>query len=207
MSNLMSIFVTLIVLISSSAIICISLVKIGQTWARTFSHTATIFILPVTTFVITKAIGSNIALSLGMVGALSIVRFRNPVKSPFELTVYFAVITLGITASVGLKYVVFYLSALIAIFVMFAVGEKIFISFKKVPLFRASFSEGNQMSVLSVRTTREIVDIQNESIITSIRHEDGEYEYIFCSTDFEVLKATKNALVESVEDLDYSLVR
>ena len=36
-------------------------------------------------------------LSLGMIGALSIVRFRNPIRSPFELTVYFLSITLGIT--------------------------------------------------------------------------------------------------------------
>ena len=46
-------------------------------------------LLPAITFVITKVIAGNIALSLGMIGALSIVRFRNPVKSSLELTIYF----------------------------------------------------------------------------------------------------------------------
>ena len=46
-------------------------------------------LLPVTGFVITSAISNNIALSLGMVGALSIVRFRTPIKNPLELVIYF----------------------------------------------------------------------------------------------------------------------
>ena len=51
-----------------------------------------------------------------MVGALSIVRFRNPVKSPFELAVYFGSITMGIAASVSLPWLIFFaLSILIAL--------------------------------------------------------------------------------------------
>lgn len=57
-------------------------------------------LLPVTGFVITSAISNNIALSLGMVGALSIVRFRTPIKNPLELVIYFFLITLGIVTNV-----------------------------------------------------------------------------------------------------------
>ena len=58
------------------------------------------FVLPIITFVITKTIYGNIALSLGMIGALSIVRFRHPVKSVLELIIYFDLITIGIATSV-----------------------------------------------------------------------------------------------------------
>ena len=75
----------------------------GQTWIKTIAHTSTLLLLPILTYVITSVISGNIALSLGMVGALSIVRFRNPVRSPLELSVYFGAITLGITASVSVK--------------------------------------------------------------------------------------------------------
>ena len=54
-------------------------------------------VLPIITYVITNTISNNIALSLGMIGALSIVRFRHPVKSPLELVIYFALITVGIS--------------------------------------------------------------------------------------------------------------
>ena len=52
--------------------------------------------------VITVVIGSNIALSLGMIGALSIIRFRTPVRSSYELTIYFLLLTIGIAAKVHL---------------------------------------------------------------------------------------------------------
>ena len=64
-------------------------------------------LLPPITFVVTKLISGNITLSLGMVGALSIVRFRNPVKSSLELTIYFLLITIGIACSVFYKWGIF----------------------------------------------------------------------------------------------------
>ena len=91
----------LFLLVISSIGLRLILQLIGQTWVVTYAHTFTIVALPVITFVITSVISGNIALSLGMVGALSIVRFRNPVKSPFELVIYFALITIGIATSIN----------------------------------------------------------------------------------------------------------
>ena len=71
------------------------------------SHTATLFVLPIIAFIITRVISGNIALSLGLVGALSIVRFRNPVRSPLELSVYFGAITMGIAGAVSKFYLIF----------------------------------------------------------------------------------------------------
>lgn len=74
-----------------------TLVLSGQHWARTYSNSLTYLLLPVIGLTITQIISGNIALSLGMVGALSIIRFRHPVKSPLELTIYFLLLTIGIT--------------------------------------------------------------------------------------------------------------
>ena len=57
-------------------------------------------------YLITEVISSNIALSLGMVGALSIVRFRTPVKSPLELVNYFMLITIGIVLNANPNYAI-----------------------------------------------------------------------------------------------------
>ena len=76
-----------------------SLTFTGQAWAKSHAQTVT-FMLLIITYVITKTISGNIALSLGMIGALSIVRFRHPVKSALELVIYFALITIGIATSV-----------------------------------------------------------------------------------------------------------
>ncbi|MDC0435757.1 DUF4956 domain-containing protein [Pelagibacteraceae bacterium] len=59
-------------------------------------------ILPVLGFTITTVIGTNLALSLGMIGALSIIRFRTPVRSSYELVIYFILLTVGVAAHVDL---------------------------------------------------------------------------------------------------------
>jgi hypothetical protein len=56
-----------------------------------------------------------------MVGALSIIRFRNPVRSPLELSLYFILITLGISAYVSIK--------ISAIFIIFIFILGLFIKF------------------------------------------------------------------------------
>ena len=76
----------------------------NQKWVTTFQHTMSFIMLPVITFTITKVISGSIPLALGMVGALSIVRFRHPVKNSFELILYFALITIGIACATRLIY-------------------------------------------------------------------------------------------------------
>ena len=88
----------------SGLLIKLSLSIAKQTWSNNYQYTLICLILPIITFVITKVIANNIALSLGMVGALSIVRFRNPVKNSLELVIYFALIAVGISAGVNINY-------------------------------------------------------------------------------------------------------
>ena len=54
------------------------------------------------TAMIILAIGSNVILSLGMVGALSIVRFRSAVKDPMDIAYLFWAISAGIVLGAGL---------------------------------------------------------------------------------------------------------
>ena len=57
----------LILLISSGLILRFSLTFAGQAWAKSHAQTVSFMILPVITYVITKTITGNIALSLGMI--------------------------------------------------------------------------------------------------------------------------------------------
>ena len=72
----------------------------NERWLKNYSQILVFTLLPVTGYLITSVISNNIALSLGMVGALSIVRFRTPVKNPSELVTYFILITIGIVVNV-----------------------------------------------------------------------------------------------------------
>lgn len=68
----------------------------------------------VTSFVI-MTISSNVVLSLGMVGALSIVRFRAAVKDPLDIGFLFWGIAAGITAGAQLYWVALLGTAVIAV--------------------------------------------------------------------------------------------
>jgi uncharacterized membrane protein YhiD involved in acid resistance len=58
--------------------------------------------LTVITTPVVMCIGSSIALSMGMVGALSIVRFRTAVKEPLDTAYMFWALTMGILLGAGL---------------------------------------------------------------------------------------------------------
>ena len=77
--------------------------KFSYKWLRNNFNIYVGITLPVIGLVITTVIGSNIALSIGMIGALSIVRFRTPIRTPYELVHYFSLLTIGISAKVDLS--------------------------------------------------------------------------------------------------------
>ena len=52
-------------------------------------------ILSITTFLVISVVKSSLALSLGLVGALSVIRFRTPIKEPEELSYLFLAIGIG----------------------------------------------------------------------------------------------------------------
>jgi len=139
--------------------VMLSLVK--QKWASTYHHTMSYTLLPVITFVITTVITGNIALSLGMIGALSIVRFRNPVKNPFELVIFFALITIGISMSVDIKFGL--LLALVINFTIFAsyLFEIVARRFD-FHIFTLSFEEGNSNNIIEIQANQEI-DLLHDS--------------------------------------------
>lgn len=72
----------------------------GVVYSKAFS--LCILLLAMVTAMIIRTISSNISLSLGMVGALSIVRFRTAVKEPVDTGFMFWGITAGIMAGAGL---------------------------------------------------------------------------------------------------------
>lgn len=72
----------------------------GVIYSRTFA--VTLVGMTVLTCMVTLAISTNVVISLGMVGALSIVRFRTAVKDPMDLLYLFWAITTGITSGAGM---------------------------------------------------------------------------------------------------------
>jgi len=154
------------------------LVFCGQRWANTYHHLATYIILPVIALMITTVIKNDIALSLGMIGALSIVRFRNPVKNPFELVMFFGLMTIGIVASVAI-----YLSTFLYIIIIFSIsGIRLFDFLSKkigFNIFQYSFGEGNLIYTIEISSSKELPKLQDKKELINYYIDNKEKKYFY----------------------------
>lgn len=92
----------------------------GTSYSRKFN--VSLMTLTVLTAVVMTVIGNNIALSLGMVGALSIVRFRTAIKDSRDTTYIFWTIVVGICCGVG-DYLVASIGSLVIFIMLFLFGR------------------------------------------------------------------------------------
>lgn len=100
----------------------------------------------VTSFII-MTISANIVLSLGMVGALSIVRFRAAVKDPLDIGFLFWGIAAGLTAGAQLYWVALIGTAAIAVLYILLT---IFRKEKKSYLLIVRYDAASEMNVMGV---------------------------------------------------------
>ncbi len=132
------------------------LIIAGQRWANTYHHLGSYVLLPIISLVISSIIKDDIALSLGMIGALSIVRFRNPVKSPFELVMFFALVTLGVCAGVNINLCQKLFIMIVLIILGLKILDKLLTKLINVSLFQYSFGDGNLSFSLEIETSEEM---------------------------------------------------
>ena len=88
------------------------------------SFGVTLIALTMITTLVILAVTSNVVLSLGMVGALSIVRFRTAIKEPVEIAFLFWAIAAGIVLAAGLIPLAVFGSVLIGIILILFSGRR-----------------------------------------------------------------------------------
>ena len=157
---------SIILLVGSGLLLRFTLSLTGQAWAKSHAQTVAFMVLPVITYVITKTISGNIALSLGMIGALSIVRFRHPVKSALELIMYFALITIGIALSVRTKWAIQLVLCTVVIILLVKLVQKISNKFGK-SFYNYSFNEGNVSNTLEIFASQKIRSVEKSNYLVS----------------------------------------
>ncbi len=95
----------------------------GVMYSKNFN--ITLLLVTIITTMVMMIIGSNLALSLGMVGALSIIRFRTAVKDTKDSAFIFWTIAVGIACGVGI-YSIAILGSIIIAAILFFISKKVF---------------------------------------------------------------------------------
>ena len=105
-----------------SFVIQITYLKFSTSLSNKFDFSKNFIILGLTTTLVITIVKSSLALSLGLVGALSIVRFRAAIKEPEELVYLFLIISTGLGCGAGqLKITLIGILFAILIIIIFSV--------------------------------------------------------------------------------------
>ena len=88
-----------------SFILSTAYVYFGTSLANRRLFARNLVLIAMTTMLIITVVKSSLALSLGLVGALSIIRFRTPIKDPEELAFLFISIAIGLGMGAGQRII------------------------------------------------------------------------------------------------------
>ena len=164
------------------------------------SFGVTLVALTMITTLVILAVTSNVVLSLGMVGALSIVRFRTAIKEPLDIAFLFWAIAVGIVLAAGMIPLAVFGSVLIgAILLIFANRSDTTKPYIVVLSCDGPASEEAAMALLRENTKRCVV--KSKSVQRGLSELNLEVRLIGGDTDFinrlAELKGVQSAVLVS----------
>lgn len=153
----------------------------------------------VTTLVI-LAVTSNVVLSLGMVGALSIVRFRAAIKEPMEIVYLFWSVAAGIVIGAGMLPLAIVGSAIIGVILILFASKKVHDN--PYLLILNCLDETSENAALSIvqeavkkyTVKSKTVNSQGIEFTAEIRMKDGETAFI---NRLNEIQGVENAILVS----------
>lgn len=120
-------------------------------------------IVAMITSLIIISVASNIILSLGMVGALSIVRFRTALKNPFDTVFMFWAVGLGITIGAGLIVIAIISTFIIAVAIYLLIMLEVFVS-SYFLIIRSSDSSQEEAILNEVKSIFTKYTLKNKTV-------------------------------------------
>jgi len=169
----------------------------GFNWLKTMNQRLSYIIFPPAMSVISWTIAGNLGLSLGMIGALSIVRFRTPVKSPVELVFYFVLIVIGISITVAPIYT-------LLIFVLASLAPFIFKHLYNLGDSYYEFSE-NETELSKISLANFVLSGEEKNILKSIKNMNYKLLDLKSNEDDTVNLSFEVLNLDNYEDLKNQL--
>jgi len=94
--SILPILVNLVLVLALGQLLCLHYLRYSGALSNKRKFAPILLFIAATTMLVISVVKTSLALSLGLVGALSIIRFRTPIKEPEELAYLFLSVALGI---------------------------------------------------------------------------------------------------------------
>jgi uncharacterized membrane protein YhiD involved in acid resistance len=178
-------------------LVCIIWLLINFVYKKTFSgvlysnsFSLSLIGLSSVTCLIIMTITSNIILSLGMVGALSIVRFRSAIKDPIDIVFMFWSIAVGIACGAGFFTIAAYGSVLIAIALLLVSKYRILQS----PYLLVIQSKHECLDQIEKILKKETTTYLSKSVIASDET---------CESIFEIRTNKQKTIIQNIKSIEH----
>ena len=142
-----------------SIIVQIFYMRYSTTLSNKLDFSKNFVILGITTTIVITIVKSSLALSLGLLGALSIVRFRAAIKEPEELIYLFLVIAIGLGCGAGQ-------AKIITIGTLFSLLTIFFYNF----FYKGKFNKFSEILNLTINIDKNINDKEIDKIIQIVKN-------------------------------------
>ncbi|HHG84149.1 MAG TPA: DUF4956 domain-containing protein [Bacteroidetes bacterium] len=203
--NYIKFLLNLLVAAGLSSLLGVFYVRFGNAISNRRRFARNFLPLAMTTMVIIFIVKSSVALSLGLVGALSIVRFRSAIKDPEELTYLFFTIAVGLAAGAD--------EILIAICATAFIMGVLFLQsvFRKGTVFKSSDNMHLNLSS-SNKDLAGITKVLSDSFsfveLKRVDESDDRMDlsYVIAAKDIAEIEAARNKLQEIAPDIHISFV-
>jgi len=179
--------------------------KYGRTVRNRSQFSSNFIMLALATMLIIYIVKSSVALSLGLVGALSIVRFRAAIKEPEELTYLFLVIGIGLGMGANQPAITIIATVLILAIVF------LYMKTKKI-----SAHDLDSQMVLNISSKKMSENEINTTVANGFKNADlrrmstqGDVlymSYLIDANNFDQLSSVKSSLLEKDGELELSFI-
>lgn len=161
----------------------------GVTYSQNFN--VTLVMICMITTVIMMLIGNNLALSLGLVGSLSIIRFRTAVKEPRDISFLFWAIAMGLAAGTG-EFMVAIISSIMISFLLFIFNKVIYMDYCYLLVIKGSEIE-----------SKEIANILKKcSIPFKLRMKNTNSVFVEITYEINLKSVSEDSLIKTLKSID-----
>jgi len=204
-----SFLISLILTLLASIVLRSIYIKYGRSMNNRAYFANTFILLGLTTCSVIMVVKYSLALSLGLVGALSIVRFRAAIKEPEELVYLFLIISMGLSFGAN-QYLVGIILLLFSLIVII-ISSRIFINKNNLDhsgLLVILFGQKKIISNLQKKELKNILENSGWAFVKEVEYEGNSGKIILniSSNDNGQKLVTKLEELSIKNNLDFNLI-
>lgn len=162
----------------------------GVIYSQNFN--VTIVMICVITAIVMMLIGNNMALSLGLVGSLSIIRFRTAIKEPRDIGFLFWAIAMGLAAGTS-EFMIAIIGSIMIALLLFIFSKVIYVDYCYLLVLKGSVIE-----------SKEIVNILKEyDIPFKLRMKTTNSIFVEITYEITLKTVKEDTLIKALKSIDY----